>query len=365
VIKNSFFLLFCIIFSLISSLSYSDSRKELIDRTLTNVEAKQVLEEQIVFENTTIKKRPSHSDSTLPSSQGASWKETFKDWLLLTQDGYAEATLKIGYMTGNTAYDFNHHVSELEYPMDNWMIGGSLEGGLNNSKFSFGLSFWTNIDKNAGNDMKDKDWDQTGSAFSQGTLYSYTESQADLRAIMFDIYGRYNFYEKAASEEKVKLGVLLGYKRMDFEYDMYDLYYVTDLLYGYTGQTLYKDQKVLGYKITYHLPYLGLAFNFERKKWGIGADARWSFYPTAYDEDNHVLRNLTFYGDYDDGTAYMGNLYGFWNFSPSLRLKLGLEAAFIRLSGRTWESNHDPAWDADQATDARSLIGWAGISYLF
>jgi len=345
--------------------AYTYSRKDLINRTLTDMEVKQVVEEPMVFENTTIRPRAHFQESSRTSGSGVLWRDVLKDWLLLTQDGYAEATLKLGYITGNTAYDFNHHVSELEYPMDNWMIGGSLEGGLNNSKFSFGLSFWTNIDKDAGNDMKDKDWDQTGTLFPQGTLFSYTKSQADMRTFIFDIYGRYDFYEKTTPGKNTKAGLLLGYRRMDFEYDIYDVYYVQDLLYGYTGQTLYKDQKVLGYEIVYHLPYLGLAFDLDNSKWGIGANALWSFYPTAYHEDNHVLRNLTLYADYDNGTAYMGSLYSFWKFSERLKVKLGFDATFIRLSGRHWESNHASGWDTDVSTDARCFIGWAGISYLF
>jgi outer membrane protease len=147
---------------------------------------------------------------------------------------------------------------------------------------------------------------------------------------------------------------------------MYDLCYEVDLLYGHQGQTLYQGTKVLSYKIKYYLPYLGLAADISRKNWGLGMNIKYSFHPTAKDVDNHLLRGLTFFGDYDKhGEALMGNVNAFLKINKNCKLKMGLDATFIRIDGITWEDLRDPGWDKDQSTDARHWIFWSGVEYKF
>lgn len=275
--------------------------------------------------------------------------------------------MQLGYITGYTAYNFDHNTSELEFPMNNWMVGSNLSLGFKN--FSLNAQIWTPLESDAGFDMKDKDW-------VGGTLVSYTESQAEMDAFICDANLRYDFYRNVLSKnmegfrllkgDKIKIGALLGYRFERFDYDLYDLYYEVDLLYGYQGQTLYQGTRVGTYKIENSIPYLGLALDVLREKFGFTMSLKYSFIPTAKDVDNHLLRGLTFYGDYDkDAQAWIGSISGFLNLGKNWRLKLGAERTYISIDGITWEENHDPAWDKDQSTDTGRWIIWSEIEYKF
>lgn len=288
-----------------------------------------------------------------------------------TNNTYLTLGLEFGYLKGNTAYDFDHHTSELEFPMDNGMFGGKFALGLKD--LSFNAEIWTQLDRYAGFQMKDKDW-------TDGVLVSYTKSKAYMDAIICDANLRYDFYKKNFPEEEealilaergitrsdllkfdqIKIGALLGYRYERFDFDMYDLWY------QYDGPTTHQGEKVLTYKIKYYLPYLGLAADLCRENFGLGMNIKYSLYPSAYDVDNHLLRGLTFYADYDKNKeALFGSIYGFWEFIKGWKLKAGADGTFIRIDGRTWEENRDPSWDKDQSTDAKHWMFWSGIEYKF
>lgn len=282
-------------------------------------------------------------------------------WTIL-DDVYLILGLELGYINGNTAYDFNHHTSELEFPMDNWMIGGNFSSGYKN--LSFNTEIWTPLENYAGFEMKDKDWD------TNGALSSYTKSKAEMDAIIWDANARYDFYEKVIpkdiealtllASDKIKIGALLGYRYERFDYDLYDLYY-PDLKI-----TTHSGEKIGTYKIKYHLPYLGLATDILSKNYGFGMNIKYSFNPTAEDVDNHLLRGLTFYGDYDKhGQVFMGSINAFWRFRKDWKFRFGADTTFIRIDGITWEQNRNPTWDKDQSTDAHHWILWSGIEYKF
>ncbi len=280
---------------------------------------------------------------------------------------YFTTGLQIGYLKGNTAYDFAHHTSELEFPMDNGMMGGNFALGF--ADLSLNTEAWVPFEKDAGFKMKDRDW-------IYGYLVSETTSRADMDAIIWDTNLRYDFYKEVLSRDvdelallaadEVKIGALLGYRYERFDYDLYDLYYDVDITGTYQGQTLYQGTKIGTYKIQYYLPYLGLVTDVRRQNWGIGIGFKYSFHATAKDVDNHLLRGLTFYGDYNKGGyAYMGSINAFYNFTKSWKLKIGTEVVIIRIDGRTWEESHDPDWDQDQSTDSKQFIFWSGIEYKF
>lgn len=287
-------------------------------------------------------------------------------------EAYLSLGLGLGYLKGNTAYDFDHHASELEFPMDNFMAGANFSLGLKN--LSLNAQAWASVEDYAGFKMKDKDWN------AAGALTSYTKSKAYMDAVIWDANLRYDFYERVAAEkdedlvlldeedwasnklefDKIKIGALLGYKYERFDFDMYDLWY------QYNGPTTNQGQKVFTYKIEYYLPYLGVAADFLEKNWGFGMNIKYSFYPIARDVDNHLLRYLTFYGDYEkNGQAWMGGIYGFCEFIQNWKLKIGADGTFVRIDGTTWDATHDPAWDKDQSTDTKQWLLWSAIEYKF
>lgn len=344
---------FCTLFLLFPTMVYAQVdnalRNKVIEETLYAMETKTQLSTQVL------------------SSANESEARGYTQWFAFN-DAYLVLGLRFGYLKGNTAYDFDHHTSELEFPMDNWMIGGNLSFG--SKDLSFNTEIWTPVENYAGFNMKDKDWT------TNGVLYSYTKSKAEMDAVIWDVNLRYDFYKKVIpkdievltllASDEIKIGALLGYRYERFDYDMYDLYYDVDLLYGYQGQTLYQGRRVLTYKIKYYLPYLGLVTDVSRKNWGISMNIKYSIYPTVKDVDNHLLRGLTFYGDYDKHReAFMGSIFVFWKFNKDWKLKVGVDGASIRIDGRTWEESRDPAWDKDQSTDTKQWIFWSGIEYKF
>lgn len=291
----------------------------------------------------------------------SNWEENKQKFHL--GDAYVTIGAKIGYIQGDTTYDFNHHTSELEFPMNNWMAGGGI--GVGFKDLSVNSEVWGQIEKYAGYDMKDRDWD------TSGDLISYTKSKADMDALIWDVNLRYDFYKNncpwendllvLSSSDKIKIGALLGYRYERFGYQMSELKYpdIYDIV-------IYPGQKVATYKIKYSLPYVGLVTEITNPKYGFSFNIKYSFKATAKDQDNHVLRYLTFYGDYDKhGYAFMGGLSGFLNINKSLKISLGIDGEIIRIKGTTWEESHDPAWDADQDTDAKYMIFWSGVEYKF
>ncbi|MFQ5680723.1 MAG: omptin family outer membrane protease [Candidatus Omnitrophota bacterium] len=270
-------------------------------------------------------------------------------------------SFKIGYMTGDTTYDFDHHTSELMFPFDNWMAGAEI--GIKSGKFSFALDGWGSLGDSVGDKMTDKDW-------GGDVLISSTESQAKIDAVIWGASLRYDFYERSLNKnvdlltlrraDKIRLGALLGYRYERFDFDLFDLYYPV------LGITTNAGQKVGTYKIEYSLPYIGLAGDVSRKNYGLNANIKFAVFPTAKDVDNHLLRELTFYGDYDKPRrAWMYGASAFWKPDDRWKISLGLQGEFILIDGITWEEQRDPAWDKDQETDLQQLIVWTGLQYKF
>jgi outer membrane protease len=147
---------------------------------------------------------------------------------------------------------------------------------------------------------------------------------------------------------------------------MYDLRYDTDLISGQQGQILNQGEKVLTYKIKYYLPYIGLGADVLRQNCGVSLNLKYAICPSAEDVDNHPLRGLTFYGDYNkDGNVFMGSMNVFWNLTKKWKFRVGADATLVRIDGKTWDETHDPIWDADQSIDTKQFIYWTGLEYKF
>lgn len=262
----------------------------------------------------------------------------------------------IGYLSGETVYDFNNHRSELSFPIDNVMIGSRASARVGESGSLHG-SLWISAEDDAGSEMRNRDFTPSGHVTSD------TRSDAELNVFIADVYGRYDFYTEP---DELRIGALLGYSYERLDYDITGLYYEVDEINGFTGQTRYPGSSVITYLIEYHTPYLGVALDAEKKTWGVGAEIKYSFYPFAWDRDNHILRGLTFYGDYDsNGSAWLGSVHGFWNFRGNWTMRGGVDFRVISIDGKSWEENRDPQWDAPQSTDLRQVMLWSGLEYRF
>ncbi len=279
--------------------------------------------------------------------------------------GYLEFGLRTGYIYGQNSYDFDHHTSELEFPFRAYLGGGNLSLGYKD--LSINSQVWGSLldDPSAGWHTKDKDWNGSGG------LDSDTKSYSDMNAVIWDANLRYNFFRYAFGQKKaygenrnadnIRLGLLLGYRYERFGYKDYGLYQTCDNTSSYGD-----GQEVSEYKVKYRMPYFGLAMDVSTEKFGILMNAKYAFKAHAKDYDNHLLRNLHFYGDYKgDPNVFMADLTMFWNFYKNWKVSLGADAALIRINGRTWEESHATNWDNDQNIDTKQFIYWVGLGYRF
>lgn len=369
------FILLCVSCFIAASWSVSAAqdiarRDEAMNEILSDIETDPI----IVTPAATIDEEPyiipsSVAESRQPDAEPAT--ETEED----PTTGRFSVGADVGYLNGHTVYNFFNKRSELLYPMNNWMVRPSVTYELD--RISLMCSVMTTLENDAGNEMHDRDWLDHGDV-----LFSDTVSQSSMDAMLIDASLRYDFFRKTLTEDleglslhagdRMRFGVLAGYAYQRFDYDLYDIYYRTDLFYGAEGTTDLPGTRVLTYQASYYMPYIGLAGDVASKNWGIGADIKFSFSPTAEDIDNHILRGtstgqgtLTFYGDYDDGTAWMGSLHGFWRVLPSWKAKCGFDFTAANIEGDTHDSTNDPGWMVDQSTELYHGFLWGGLEYTF
>lgn len=328
-----------------------DERENIIQQTLDKFK-----EEFSSFETTP--REQEFLDKELSSELFATKQSVIAKTL---KDITIEVALRLGYISGDTTYNFDHDTSELKFPFDNWMGGGSLEAGY--KRLFFNAQAWVPISKETGSKMTDKDW-------IQGILISSTESNQDVDGYILDTNLRYNFYDRILASpneslaliasDKIRVGVLAGYRYERFDFDTYDIY---DTI---AGTASYLGKKVLTYQIHYRLPYLGLAADVLRNKFKFYADLKYSLFPKARDVDNHLLKALTFYGNYDEPKhAFIFSAEGDWRFTKNWHFSLGLDGAFVKIYGITWEESRDPAWNKDQNTSLAQMLIWSGLRYRF
>jgi outer membrane protease len=357
--------IFCLVFIFLPTVIYGAPNPELrnmaIEDTLNSLELKLKNNPSLEASNVLFAQSKREMEENKAVNKNVQETPGGTKWFI-SDDMYLKIGSQIGCIKGHTTYDFNYHTSELEYPMNNWMFGNNLSFGFKD--LSLNAEYWNQLEKDAGNDMKDKDWN------SSGVLISYTKSKAELEALIWDANLQYDFYKIPLSikidelaltgKEDLTIGVVGGYRWERFVYDMYDLEYPD------YGLTLYSGTKVAGYRIEYRLPYVGLAAEVSNNNFGLDVYFKYSFNPRAKDIDYHLLRDLTFYGDYDRKRyCYLCRISGFWNMTKNVKFKFGGDGTFIKIDGQTWDETHDPSWDAVQSTEARHWILWSGIEYKF
>jgi outer membrane protease len=259
----------------------------------------------------------------------------------------------MGYLYGDTSYEINFSEggyagrSELTFPFDTWLLGTDISVG----QYPFYLNFsgWTNMLKKENGGMEDKDW-------IDGYLFSSTESDNKAKIATLDVNLLYNFWEGekpwgdvANAFKKGRYGFLVGYRYENFKYDIIG---VKDL---FTGISYYPGQKVLDYEVQYHIPYLGLNWQYfsnlvdnTLNKWGINIQVCGSPYVYAKDRDDHLMRNKLIEGK-ATGYAYLIGLNTFFETKNNWIWKFGLDYSGIRTEGKQkqyWYGD-DPATIAD------------------
>jgi hypothetical protein len=268
-----------------------------------------------------------------------------------------ELVIGMGYLSGQTSYEIDFPWdgytgrSKLEFPFGSWLSGGNILVG--NSPFYFNFQGWTNISEKTNGDMKDKDW-------IDSYLFSSTESDADAQIVILDANLLYNFWQGdnpwgdfAKIFQRGKTGFLVGYKYENFNYDIIG---VRDL---FTGESYYLGQKVLDYEVKYHIPYLGLRWDYFGDgvnsdiqfldTWGISVQICGAPYIRAKDRDDHILRNKVMEGK-TKGYGLLIGLNTVLKTKKNWTWRLGLDYTKILTDGKQsqyWYGN-DPAGPGDE-----------------
>ena len=111
---------------------------------------------------------------------------------------------------------------------------------------------------------------------------------------------------------------------------------------------------------------MGFSCDIEDKRWGIGGSFSVAVRPTAKDRDDHVLRQLVFFADYDKkGKGFLCDLHGYYFLTPAWKFNVGVDMTYITIDGKTYDQTHDPLWDQDQSTDLKEFMLWSGLEYRF
>lgn len=285
-----------------------------------------------------------------------------------------DLTLGHGMLSGDTTYqiggtvdtpsgssEIHFPLSELEFPLDVYMlsVGGSLEFA---EKWKLSANVKKNINSDAGK-MKDSDW---GIFFDDpDSLDIYSESDADLEALITDINLRYRFYKK--SNWSFIAG--LGYLRQNFDYEISNLdqwYPSLNDYYGYDIGHDYVSGKVLEYEVTYNIPYMEIGTQFKIKdKFRLEASLGYSPLVNVTDEDNHILRSKISEGDCD-GDAILLSLEGRYDFLTHWFLTLQLDYMMIETDGKQKQYTYGE-WTAtiDQEIESEQIFAALAVGYAF
>jgi len=237
-----------------------------------------------------------------------------------------DTTYQIGgtVSTPSATYDYHFPISELEFPLDEYMI--SLSGGIEITKELF---MSAGVKKNVTDDsgkMKDSDWITLS---NPDQLDIYSESDAELDALIVDINLRYRFFEKSGWSFNAGVGYL--YQKFDYECSLIRQWSPSGLSgYDYTGS----GEVGLTYEVKYSIPYAEIGAQFKIKDFSVETTLGYSPFVNAKDEDHHILRSKVNKGDCD-GDAILFSLKGQYDFLNNWFLTLGLEYTKIETEGES------------------------------
>jgi outer membrane protease len=263
--------------------------------------------------------------------------------------------LQFGSINGDTTYriSFDGGESELKFPLGAYLLGVNFGWGYRNEQkqeiVRMELKWLTNVSDGKGK-MEDSDWIDDDASFlgipgyNHSGLDIYSQSDLKLRAHIVNINVMYNVW----LIKNFSIGPMAGYRYQFFKYDVKNTNQV-----GYGEYAPYFTASVRGntlkYKITYHIPYIGLNSNLLLGKvFKTNLSLGYTPWAFANDRDDHLLRYKLSEGD-TDGYAYIANLNVNLNFMTHLYLSIGGEYIRIHTTGTQ-----------DQSFYAGPYYGWTG-----
>lgn len=318
---------------------------------------------------------PREEESALTKTEQADLK-VVKDFFFGengSPDSNIALGLQTGYISGRSIYHISfdnpyeiggHGESELEWPLNNSLIGLGLELNYKGrashptipNQAGFRFSWFTRIDKRSGS-MKDSDWIENdigyidydddgilnGSdpwAWNNDGLDIFSKSPAELEACnLIDMNYNYNFLVNDVGA----LGLLVGFYYQYFRFAVYSLDEVGYGPYAGYDDITYKDTQGLKwglYEIDCQVPYIGasgelnwqdklsLFLSFGYSSWAMLKDQDTHLYPTAVGGDVDMISK----GKTNQAQVYLLNAKGNWRLAPRWLLSLG--AAFVSIEAK-------------------------------
>jgi hypothetical protein len=278
----------------------------------------------------------------------------------------------VDYFTGEST-EVHFPISELDYPLDVYMVsvGARIESGEN---WKLALDIKKNITSDAGT-MEDSDWGvyylspeefiEPTQEFQQHTLDIYSESDADLDALMIDIDFQYRFYRKLNWSFSGGLGYI--FQHFDYEASNVDEWYPSS--YYYFGEDIGHacvSGQVATYDVIYSIPYLEVAAEFKIKDtFSIEGSLGYAPYIHVTDDDDHMLRSKVSKGDLY-GDAVMISLEGRYNVTDNWFLTLQFNHTTMNAEGRSKSSFYDfYTHTIDEEIESEQTCTSISIGYLF
>ena len=230
-------------------------------------------------------------------------------------------------MSGETEYDFNITFPEilpsgdtadyairslLEFPLDVNIVGGSIGIMKSNEEKTFWtleLGLYTSLGDPSGL-MKDHDWITDPGVFDG--KFSYTESDAKMKMVMFDLEGTALIFNFGGAS----ISILGGYRYQKIEQEIigFSGWYIDSNL---TRQLQAGTEPAIDYWITYKGPKFGLSFQREFSS-KVQLNLKSAFTMVwAEDFDDHLLRGFHTFAD-GTGTGILtgGNIR--WDFNNQI-----------------------------------------------
>lgn len=241
-----------------------------------------------------------------------------------------------GYLTGEAKElvywpEFNNHkASELTWKIDNlFMIGvnGTLEVG---SWFVVSFDGWFKATDGEGT-MDDYDWQVPGASW---TDWSHHEDTDVTDGSIIDINAAFTVWQT----DTVRLKAIAGLKQDKFGWESrggdytYSVNGFRDTSGSFTGGI-----PVISYEQTMSSLYAGIGIGLSFDKFLLDGRIIYSPFVTGEATDNHHLRNLVTYDDFENGDMIAFELSGTYFFTPHL----GLEASFSHQSYDTMQGDSE------------------------
>lgn len=286
--------------------------------------------------------------------------------------------VNFGILSGSTLYNIKFPInepvngytildgeSELEFPIDS-VIGGATASLGRSDHWSVNLSLSKNITQDTGKttDIDILTIEDTRTGVIKRGWIIYSESDTDMDAFLMDLTGKFFLIKRM----KTSLGLVAGYRYQSFSFEVSNVSQENAW-----GGYIFVPGRAVTYKITYSIPYGGIAFDIRpsgRFTINLSATYGWAF---AEDEDDHILRSKKSTAE-SDGPFYSLKALGNLSLSRRLSLQMALEYLRIETEGtetQTWyaTTSEAPAGTTysgiDYKAESQQLYLWAGLRYSF